>query len=153
MNIIDKLADMYIDIDNAYAVDASKARARGHHRKEAEYEAKRKLNDQTYFLFMFTRLEDRIRELSKKIFISKSNKLTNYKNQRVWDMIRQRGNRDRLSLLERVSFLTQYNGSDYNIIVRYKKLRDDIAHGEEVNEIDMTAVINNMIRFYRDLNN
>jgi hypothetical protein len=144
---------MYTDVDNAYAADAARARAKGYHRKEADYEKKRKLNDQAYFLFMFTRLEDRIRKLSEIVFIRKSDKLTNYKNQRAWDMIRQRGNRAHLDLLERVSFLTQYNGPDYHIIVGYKRLRDNIAHGEEIDEVDMTAVINNMTRFYRDLIN
>jgi len=153
MSIIDKLADMYTDVDNTYAANAARARAKGYNRKEADYEKKRKLNDQAYFLFMFTRIEDRIRKSSERVFSRKSDKLTNYKNQRAWDMIRNRGNRDHLDLLERVSFLTLYNGSDYQIMVGYKRLRDNIAHGEEVDEIDMTAVINNMTRFYRDLNN
>lgn len=68
-------------------------------------------------------------------------------------MMRQRGNRNHLDLLERVSFLTRYNGPDYQIMVGYKRLRGDIAHGKKVDEIDMAAIINNMTSFYRDINN
>jgi hypothetical protein len=65
MTIFDELGNIYDEIDNTYSRLETQARARGFKRKEAEYARKRQLNDQSYFLFMFTRLEDRIRSLSE----------------------------------------------------------------------------------------
>lgn len=153
MNIIDQLGDIYTDIDNSYASIEATARAREHYKKEAKYQRKRELNDQAYFLFMFTRLEDRIKELSTNLIDHKSATLTNYKNKRVWEIIKQRNDTDRLTLMEKVSFLTQFNGADYHLILGYKRQRDTIAHGGIVPAINMTAVINDMTRLYQGLNN
>lgn len=67
MTIFEELASNYNEIDNAYSKMEILARTRGFNRKESEYSRKRQLNDQSYFLFMFTRLEDRIRTLSENL--------------------------------------------------------------------------------------
>jgi len=77
MNVIDELGEIYKEFDNTYSTIELKARAKGHYKKEAKYQAIRELNDQAYFLFMFTRLEDRIKDLSTKMINNKSQTLKN----------------------------------------------------------------------------
>lgn len=64
MNVFDELSGLYGEIDSLYAVREPEAKSKGFHRKEAEWQRKRELNDHAYFLFIFTRPEDRIREQS-----------------------------------------------------------------------------------------
>ena len=115
MNIIDELGDIYSDLNNRYGAVEFEATARGWHRKEAMFKAKRALNDQAYFLFMFTRLEDRIKTLATQIIDYKSGLTYNYQNERAWQMLKQRNDRDRLNLMESVSLLIPYNGPDYKL--------------------------------------
>ena len=87
MNIFDNLGKIYNEIDATYASIEVKARSKGYYKKETEYLAKRQFNDQAYFLFMFTRLEDRVREVSDKLVDSKVSTLTDWKAKRVWEII------------------------------------------------------------------
>jgi hypothetical protein len=151
MNIIDELGDIYNDFDNTYAAIEFEASARGWHRKEAKYQTKRALNDQAYFLFMFTRLEDKIKTLATQVIDYKSNLNYNYQNERAWQMLKQRNDRDKLNLMECVSFLVTYNSRDYHLIMRYKQQRDTLAHGGIVPTINMTAAINDISRLYDNL--
>lgn len=151
MNIIDELGDIYNDLDNNYAAIEFQAVARSWHRKEAKFKAKRALNDQAYFLFMFTRLEEKIKTLTTQIINYKSGLTYNYQNQRAWQILKQRNDNDRLNLMECVSFLVPYNSADYNLIIRYKRQRDTLAHGGIVPTINMTAAINDISRLYDNL--
>ena len=151
MNIIDELGDTYIDINETIVSIEQEANARGYHRKKAKFKAKRVFNNQAYFLFMFTRLEDKIKTLATEIIDYKSGLSYNYKNERVWKMLKQRNDRDRLNLMERASLLTTYNGTDYHLIMGYKQQRDTIAHGGIVPVLNMTAAINDISRLYDDI--
>jgi len=90
MNIFDELGKIYNEIDNKYASIEVQARLRGHHKKEAEYSRKRQLNDQAYFLFMFTRFEGRVRDISDSLINSKVTNLVDWKINRAWDIINSR---------------------------------------------------------------
>ncbi len=148
MNIIDELGDTYTDINESYVSIEYKAKARGHHRKKAKFKAKRVLNNQAYFLFMFTRLEEKIKTLATEIIDYKSELSYNYKNERVWKMLKQRNDRDQMDLMAITSLLTTYNGGDYHKIMEYKRQRDTIAHGGIVPALNMTAVISDISRLY-----
>lgn len=122
MTIFDELGNIYDEIDDFYSRQEIQARASGFHRKESAYSRKRQLNDQSYFLFMFTRLEDRIRTLSESLIESKAATLTNWKYKRTWDILFKR--KDNIPLMDRVALLTKINGTDYHLINNYYKQRN-----------------------------
>lgn len=146
--IFDDLANIYSEIDNNYAANEAAARARRHNRVEASYRRKRELNDQAYFLFMFTRLEDRIRDLSIKLIEDKFNNLTNWNYRRTWEILYKR--KDNIPLLDHVALLTQIGQTDYNLIVKYYKQRNNIGHGGGAFTIpiDIGIVVTDMQRLY-----
>ena len=80
MTIFDDLGKIYNEIDNTYSSQEIQARTKGFNKKEAQYARKRQLNDQAYFLFMFTRLEDRVRDLSDQLVDDKMASLTDWKS-------------------------------------------------------------------------
>ena len=73
MSIFDELEAQYDEIDNQYTSIEFEARTKSWNNKEQKYQRKREINDQAYFLFMFSRLEDRIRTQSAALI--KKNKL------------------------------------------------------------------------------
>lgn len=151
MNIFDELDKIYSDIDNQYATLEFAARARGFTKKESQIKRKRELNDHAYFLFMYTRLEGRIQELSTNLINKKSSSLTDYKNKRVWSIVKEKR---KLNLMEKVSFFTNFGGVDYILIDDYKKHRNSIAHGGNfLGAVSIPTVLIEFKRLYRELNN
>lgn len=150
MNIFDELGVIYNEINNNYASIEVRARSKGHYKKEAGYFKKRQLNDQAYFLFMFTRLEDRVRSLSDMIINNKVSSLTDWKTKRTWDILNKR--KDRILFMDRVALLTKINGNDYNLIHHYYKQRNNIGHGGVFTiPISIPTVIADMKRLHKIL--
>lgn len=148
--IFDELAAIYSEIDNEYSVREAHARASGHVRIEASYRRKRELNDQAYFLFMFTRLEDRIRQLSTELIDNKFRTLTNWNYRRTWEILHKR--KDNIALMDRVALLTRIGQLDYNLIKRYYDQRNNIGHGQSFTiPIIIMNVVADMQRLYFDL--
>lgn len=145
-----ELATIYFEIDNNYSVKEAAARARRHNRIEVKYRRKRELNDQAYFLFMFTRLEDRIRELSIDLIDDKYNNLTDWNYRRTWEILHKR--KKDIPLLDRVALLTQIGQTDYNLIKQYYDQRNNIGHGGTFTiPIDIGIVVTDMQRLYYTL--
>ncbi len=150
MNIFDRLGKIYHEIDSSYAAIELTARSKGYNQKEAEYNEKRQYNDQAYFLFMFTRLEDRVRTLSHNLINDRVSVLTDWKSKRTWDILSKR--KDRIAFMDRVALLTETNGLDYNLIDRYYRQRNNIGHGGTFTiTISIPNVIADMKRLYKDL--
>src|SRR5687767_3124435 len=124
MNIFDELAEIYFEIDGKYAIIEADARSKGHFKKEARYQRKRELNDQAYFLFMFTRLEDRIKKLSIKLIEDKYNNLTNWNYRRTWEILYKRRMRG-IVFLDRVGLLTKMGQPDFVLINDYYDERNN----------------------------
>lgn len=153
MNIFDQLGRIYSEIDSNYASLEIDARSKGQYRKEATFTLKRQLNDQAYFLFMFTRIEDRIRSLSDNLIDNKIAKLTDWKVKRTWEIIQTQKKNGSLHFLNRVTLLTQKGQADFNLIKMYYDQRNKIGHGGTFTiPISIPTVITDMNRLYRDLN-
>jgi hypothetical protein len=152
MNVFDQLAEIYFEIDSNYASVETDAHARGHLRKEVKFQKKRELNDQAYFLFMFTRLEDRVKKLSIKLIEEKYNDLTNWNYRRTWEILYQRRNKG-IYFLDRVALLTKFGQADYLLIKNYYEQRNNIGHGGQsfTIPISIPTVVTNMKRLYHDL--
>lgn len=150
MNIFDELENLYSEIDDDYASLELQSRAIGHNRKERGYQRKRELNDQAYFLFMFSRLEERIKELSDELIDTKYNTLSSWPYKRTWDILYKR--KSQINFMDRVALLTEIGKTDYNLIGSYYQQRNNIAHGSSFSiPINIPTVVSHFKRFYYDL--
>lgn len=149
MGIFDELETQYNDIDNEYASIEFDAISRGWSKKEVKYKRKRELNDQAYFLFMFSRLEDRIRHESSLLITRKQNSISSWKQRASWDILPS-GAGDEMPFKRRLALLVEKGGRDYNLVVDYYKERNSIAHGGNfISPISMPNVISEMKRLHR----
>ncbi len=154
MNIFDELGTIYSEIDFRYAGIETQANLKGHYKKEKMFSEKRKLNDQAYFLFMFTRLEDRVRDISDLLIDEKKAILAHWKVKRSWEIIKKQNSTYSLDFMQRVGLLTQKGHVDYNLIKQYYDQRNNIGHGGTFSiPISIPTVIADMKRLYKDLKN
>lgn len=150
MTIFDELEDQYYEIDNEYSNIEFDARAKKWCNKEAKYHRKRELNDQAYFLFMFSRLENHIKIESSAHITKKKTAMTSWKHKAVWDILSQDDRSDRLHFKKRLALLVEQGGSNFNLIADYYKERNSIAHGGSfINPISMPTVITEFKRLYK----
>ncbi len=151
MSILQELEKQYFEIDNQYAVKEFEAHSKGFNKKEDYWKRKRELNDHAYFLFLFTRLEEHIKTNSIDLITGKQSSISHWKTRAIWDITE----RDKLYFKKRVALLTERGRSDYNQIISYYDLRNDIAHGGTVTNIttsvDMSDVFTKMKRYFRIL--
>ncbi|MDP3148051.1 MAG: hypothetical protein Q8N83_02870 [Ignavibacteria bacterium] len=152
MNIFDEPGKIYSEIDDAYARTEIQARSKGHRKKEAEFYRKRQLNDQAYFLFMFTRFEGRVRDISDNLIYNKVTNQADWKINRTWEIINKQKLNDSLHFMNRVSLLTPKGQINYNLIKQYYDQRNNIGHGGSFTiAISIPTVIADMKRLYKDL--
>ena len=152
MNIIDELDAQYNDIDNEYSAIEFKAISKRWQKKESKYRRKRELNDQAYFLFMFSRLEDKIRNESSALIARKKKLLTSWKQRVAWDILPESSSDERFAFKNRLALLTQKGKKDYNLVISYYKERNSIAHGGSFTmAISMPTVISNFKRLYNEM--
>ena len=148
MSIFDELEAQYNEIDNEYSSIEFDAISRGWSKKEARYKRKRELNDQAYFLFMFSRLEDWIRQQSAALITKKQTSLSTWKQRAAWDIL-PNGASDEMPFKKRLALLSEKGQRDYNLIVDYYKERNSIAHGGNfISPISMPTVIAELKRLY-----
>ena len=151
-NIFEELSNLYDEIDSFYATKEFEARVKGFNKKETEWRRKIDLNDHAYFLFMFTRLEDRIREQSSQLITTKQTILVNWKMRSAWDILPKEKESVRIHFKNRVALLVEKGSSDYNLIMDYYKLRNTIAHGGNfTTPINISNVLSNMERLDKNL--
>lgn len=151
MNILDKLEEHYQKIDDYFSKLEFEARSRGWKRKVEKYKNRRKIIDQAYFLFIFTRLEDRIREESAKRIRSKKKSISSWRQRAAWDLLPSEPDGN-LHFKNRLALLCEKGGKNFNLVWEYYKERNSIAHGGEfITPISMPTVIPEMKRLYREL--
>jgi UDP-2,3-diacylglucosamine pyrophosphatase LpxH len=120
-------------------------------RKERHYQRRREINDQAYFLFMFSRLENRIREESAKLIQRKQGSISSWKQKAPWDVLPNQPN-DGLKFKNRLALLTKKGASNFNIVSDYYKERNSIAHGGNFKRpISMPTVIIDLKKLYKAL--
>lgn len=151
MTVFDELQSQYDDIDNEYSSIEFDARAKGWNNKESQYRRKRELNDQTYFLFMFSRLEDRIRTESSALITKKKNSISSWRQRAAWDILPSSARAD-FPFKKRLALLTEQGGGSFNSIVEFYKERNAIAHGGTFTRaISMPTVISEFKSLYKIL--
>ena len=151
MNLFDELEAQYNEIDRQYSSKEFEASRRGWNRKEEKYHRKRELNDQAYFLFMFSRLEDHIRLESSTLISKKQSSISSWKQRSSWDILPNSA-RGEMPFKNRLALLAQKGFQDYNLIIGYYKERNSIAHGGNfTSAINMPTVISEFKRLYKKI--
>lgn len=151
MSIFDELEAQYDEIDNQYSSKEFEARTNGWNNKEQQYQRKRELNDQAYFLFMFSRLEDRIRTQSAALITKKQTSIQSWRQRAAWDILPSTSRED-YPFKKRLALLTEKGATDYTLVSDYYKERNAIAHGGSFTRpISMPTVISELKRLYRIL--
>ena len=148
MNIFDKLEIQYTEIDKQYSDLEINCSRRRWYQKEHEYIKKRKLNDQAYFLFMFTRLEDKISQESAKLIKRKKESIQSWKQKVPWDILHS----DKMTFKNKLPLLTEKGNTDYNLVIEYYDERNSIAHGGNfIKGVIIPNVIIELKRLYKIL--
>jgi hypothetical protein len=122
------LVRLYSEIDDKYEQEVLQAQQRGFMRKKSALQHKRSLNNHAYFLFMFSRLEEIVRERTAML-IAKNQNHPHWRHRRVWQILPNDQNDSRLDLMRRVELLFEKGNTEYNKIHQWKLQRDKIAHG------------------------
>lgn len=152
MSVFKQLGEMYGEIDSYFARRELEAKTRGWLRKEKTWARKRELNDHAYFLFMFTRLEDRIREQSTKLIKAKQAGLSRWRQRSVWDILPKKKDSDLLSFRNRVALLVKKGSKDYNLVIDYYDVRNTVGHGGNFSSpISIPGVVDDFDRLHRVL--
>ena len=152
MSIFKDLGQMYGEINSYYARMEFEAKTRGWIRRERTWARKRELNDHAYFLFMFTRLEDHIREQSSKLIVGKQTSLSRWRQRSAWDILPKEKESDRLSFKNRLALLVKKGCKDYNRIIEYYYLRNTLGHGGSFSSpVSIPDVVDDFDRIYSAL--
>lgn len=148
MNIIEELETIYSDLNKS--IDSIEVALELNKEKSSEViEKKKKLNDMSYFLFTFTRLEDRIRELSDNLIVGKVATLHDWQIRAAWEIIQKQSGNDSLHFMNRVALLTKKGETDYNLIKQFYDQRNIIGHGGDFTiNLNIPFVFAVMIRLY-----
>lgn len=145
MNIISELETLYFEVDNDYSSKEFEARGKRYFKIENSFKRKRELNTHAFFLFTFSRLEDHIRERSKNLISTKQDKLKDWKNRAVWDILPTKKNSNDIHFMNRVALLTDKSEPAFSLIQQYYKQRNSIGHGGNFTiPVNMTDVFKEM---------
>ncbi len=113
-----------------------------------EIKKNRTYNNHAYFLFLFARLEDCIKEVSTTLINIKQSS-SQWQDKRGWDILSSR-RLGRLDLKKRAALLIEKGRNDYNDFEELYKLRNKIAHE---GMIDATLSIPRIVSTIRKLYN
>lgn len=129
MNVFKTLAEVYAEIDGFYVAQELIRSKDSSEATEVDIAKKRELNDHAYFLFMFTRLEDHVREASSKLIQQNSDSTHEWTHRRVWQLLPAPKDSDQMSFMNRVALLIDKGSHHYRDIRKYYELRNTIGHG------------------------
>lgn len=147
MNVFGSLEKTYSEIDQQFAEMEFEAGSRGWSRKEALYASFRAQNDQAYFLYFFTRLEDHITNEATRV-IDRGRTLRTWRRRSPWRELKTLNNDRHLAFMSKVALLAEPGGSDFNLIRAYYSDRNAIAHGGSAT-ISMPNVISDVKSLYK----
>ncbi len=153
MNVFESLADLYAEIDAHYMAQELQESAAGDVQSEAAIASKRRLNDHAYFLFMFTRFEDFVREESSKLIRQNCDTRLDWTHRRVWQLLPSGKGDDYPSFLNRVALLIDKSTDHYRDIQDYHKQRNTIAHGGDFTiPLSVPTIFNNFSHYLTLIN-
>jgi hypothetical protein len=149
MDAIEQIEKIYYELDNYYSSKEFQARRMHWNRKEVYYQQIRSINDQAYFLFAFTRLEERIKTTVNTQVSSKTATARSWSRRKTWLLIKTRIDRNNLHFMEYVSLLAERGTTIFNSVKSLYDDRNTIAHGGTATSIIMSTTLGELKRLYR----
>ena len=132
MSIFTEIADQWQIADDAFgALEGTAFAANDDVGFDAAGE-QRKRNDQAYFLYLFTRLEDSVNKATGLILTSRVSGAP-WAERRIWEAWARQGIPN-VHFMSKVEILTDKSLHTYATIQEYYKGRNDVAHGGVWNE-------------------
>jgi hypothetical protein len=154
MKIFYELRSLYLEIETYYSEKQFEARKKKWHIKEREWSRKRELNDHTYFLFLFTRLEGLIRDKVSDLITKKQSCIRSWRQRSAWDILPSDKDDDKISFKNRLALVVEKGSGDFGKIVIYYQERNHLAHGKYFSShLSMPIVFNEFERFDRKIRN
>ena len=148
MNIIDEIEEQYFELERRYSAKQFIAIGESDEEMETFWANKRDVNAHAYFLFLFTRLEDFIKNESDFLINDKIAVLTDWKEKAIWEI----SNDENLHFKKRLCLLAEKGKRDYNKISEYYVVRNEIAHGgtieDFVRKMNMQFVFEDFKKFF-----
>ena len=86
----------------------------------------RDINDQAYFVMIFSCFEDRVTQLCERL-VRRKQALVSWRNRRRWDDL-DAGRVERLPLMQRVALLVEKGSAQYGTVDQLRRTRNAIAH-------------------------
>ncbi|MDD5214215.1 MAG: hypothetical protein PHQ03_01590 [Methylococcales bacterium] len=155
MNTFEELAKLYAEIDNNYAKEEHEARANNLTKEEQDViSRKRELNDHAYYLFMFSRLEDHVREQSSLLIQEKQKISLDWEQRRAWSILPNKKDADNITFLNRAALLLKHGKDSHHFgkIQAYYDLRNKLAHGGSFHSpVSIPTVLADFELFYKEL--
>lgn len=111
----------YLAVDDLLQTEETRARTAT---RKATWANDRRINDQAYFVILFAQLEEKIKASSTSL-VAKRIQKANWSSRRAWDTF----DVERMSFKGRVSLLVDKHQTEYAKIMKYYKIRCDLAHG------------------------
>lgn len=150
MDIFTELGEQYREIDNFLASKELGAREHGLSEDEFYWQKRRVQNDHAYFLFLFSRMENKIREESSKLIIDKQNALHDWNERRAWDILPKDKESTDIHFKKRAALLIQKSHSEYKLLMQYYDLRNTITHGGEFSTFEsIPNIIADFTKLYK----
>jgi len=151
-NKLSEITNLYFEIDINYAIQQRAAITKHLIRKEKQYQQKRDNNDQAYFIYIFSRLEDRIKSTCDKIITRKLTSKLSTRHKAPWYIVKERRSDDRLTFMECTSLVFEKGSSNYNKIQPYYSIRNKVVHGGNFPpNIVMNIVVNDLQQIYKNI--
>lgn len=127
MTIFSDLADQWQIADDAFSALEQAAFAALDDNAFDNASEQRKRNDQSYFLYLFTRFEAEVNSAVKLIVQNRITGIT-WQERRIWEAWSRVGVED-VHFMSKVEVLTDKSRADYATIKEYYDGRNEVAHG------------------------
>lgn len=149
--IFDDIENQYNEIDASYSVQEFGAVVKGWKKKAQKYRDIRLINDQAYFVFAFSRLEDHIHTQCSKLIQKRQASTASHRSVSAWH-IQDGTPGSRLALKKKIGLLMKSTDPDFSLLVDYYDERNNVAHGKAFSKpIAMPTVFADFVRIYKTL--
>lgn len=128
MPIFREIADLYFEVEGMLAELEREAQSAGDQALEQICAKKRELNDHAYFLFLFTRLEDHVRDQSSILIGRRKIEDVDWRIKSAWKILPEK-KEDRIQFRDRLALLIDNTSRSYSSILNYYNRRNIVAHG------------------------
>lgn len=140
MNIIKQIQAQHAIADNAFALLEQDAFARDDDTAFDSASEQRRLNDQAYFLYLFTRFESEVNIAAESLLRVRKDISTPWLERRVWDAWARNQVRD-IPFLSKVEVLLDKSTPLFALVRDFYKRRNTIGHGSAWGDQLFIAVI------------